>query len=213
MKINVFICLYRMSPTEFSNYIKQRQMQQHNHYHHQPHQAMYGAIGSVSPARSISPNPMTLQMTPNDSMHQQQNPFVFQNGFGLNMYQSFGSPRFDGVNSYNQFNNSNNGANANDPLLYPTSKTYLDQQPNYSKITNQQQQQNSQPSMQTSQQATTTTSINTNNVNSGTANNNNVSSNANNTNNQQQQDKLLDGMNSFYNNNSNPSYQHLLVAN
>ncbi|CAO1391280.1 unnamed protein product [Diamesa serratosioi] len=206
----------RMSPTEFSNYIKQRQMQQHNHYHHQPQQAMYGAIGSVSPARSISPNPMALQMTPNDSMHQQQNPFVFQNGFGLNMYQSFGSPRFDGVNSYNQFNNSNNGAN--DPLLYPNSKTYMDQQPNYSKITNQQQQQqqqNSQPSMQTSQQATTTTTatVNTNNVNSGTANNSNASSNANNTNNQQQQDKLLDGMNSFYNSNSNPSYQHLLVAN
>jgi hypothetical protein len=201
-----------MSPTEFSNYIKQRQqLQQHNnHYHHQPnnHQNMYGAIGSVSPARSISPNPMALQMTPNDSSMHQPNPFVFPqtNGFNLNMYQSFGSPRnmFEGGN-YNQFNGA--GAN-NDPLLFTPGKcsSFMDQQPNYCKIPSQQP--NLQASLQTSPQGTNATNGNAN-VSVGST------SSSSNQQTQQQQDssKLLDGMNSFYNNNSNPSYQHLLVAN
>jgi hypothetical protein len=188
-----------MSPTEFSNYIKQRQqLQQHNPYHHQQnhHQNMYGAIGSVSPARSISPNPMALQMTPNDSSMHQPNPFVFPqtNGFNLNMYQSFGSPRnmFDGGN-YNQFNGTN--AN-NDPLLLTPGKcsSFMDQQPN------------SQSTLQASPQGTNATNGNAN-VSVGSASSNN-------SNQAQQQDssKLLDGMNSFYNNNSNPSYQHHLLV-
>ncbi|KAL7030096.1 hypothetical protein ACKWTF_006517 [Chironomus riparius] len=215
----------RMSPTEFSNYIKQRQqMQQHNnHYnHHQSnnhHQNMFGAIGSVSPARSISPNPMTLQMTNDSSMH--QNPFVFpSNGFNnLNMYQSFGSPRnmFDGLNgsgngngngNYNQFNGNN------DPLLFTPGKSssFMDQQSNYCKIPSQQQQQqqNSQsPLNATSPQASTT-------ITNGSSNNVGAIGTSVTSNQQQQSDnKLLDGMNSFYGNNSNPSsYQHhLLVAN
>jgi hypothetical protein len=206
-----------MSPTEFSNYIKQRQqLQQHNnHYHHQPnhHQNMYGAIGSVSPARSISPNPMALQMTPNDSSMHQPNPFVFpSNGFNLNMYQSFGSPRnmFDGINggggNYNQFNGSN--AN-NDPLLFTPGKcsTFMDQQPNYCKVPSQQQP-NSQSTLQASPQGTNATNGNANgSIGSASSTNSNQQA-------QQQDSKLLDGMNSFYNNNSNPSYQHhLLVAN
>lgn len=237
-----------MSPTEFSNYIKQRQMQ-HNHFHpHQQHQNagaagnLFGAIGSVSPnpnSRSISPNPMTLQMPQNDqsiinqqSPHSQQNPFVFQNGggFGLNMYQSFGSPRnmmmenngINGGNSY-QYNATSNG---NDPLLYMSgngkcSSSFLDQvasqnAQNFCKIPNQQQ----------TQQPNNALSINTNGsvTPNPTANNSSVTSNStnsNNTNNSNaapsassgnQQDKLLDGMNSFYSN-SNSSYQHLLVAN
>ncbi|KAG5683934.1 hypothetical protein PVAND_013190 [Polypedilum vanderplanki] len=216
----------RMSPTEFSNYIKQRQqLQQHNnHYHHQNnhHQGnLFGAIGSVSPARSISPNPMTLQMTNDSSMH--QNPFVFpsSNGFnGLNMYQSYGSPRnmfengLNGSNggnigNFNQFNNGNN-----DSLLFTPGKcsSFMDQQSNFCKIPSQQQQQqqNSQSSLSTS----STSQIG----NNGTASNG-VGAIGTPSNQQQQpsqsdSSKLLDGMNSFYNNNSNSSYQHhLLVAN
>ena len=201
-----------MSPTEFSNYIKQRQqLQQHNnHYHHQAnhHQNMYGAIGSVSPARSISPNPMALQMTPNDSSMHQPNPFVFpSNGFNLNMYQSFGSPRnmFDGLNSgnYNQFNAS---SATNDPFSPGKCSSFMDQQPSYCKIpSQQQQQQNAQSNLQASQQGSSVTN--------GNANGSIGSVSSNNQQAQQQDSKLLDGMNSFYNN-ANPSYQHhLLVAN
>lgn len=210
-----FYFFRRMSPTEFSNYIKQRQqLQQHNnHYHHQAnhHQNMYGAIGSVSPARSISPNPMALQMTPNDSSMHQPNPFVFpSNGFNLNMYQSFGSPRnmFEGLNgaNYNQFNGT--GAN-NDSLLFAGGKcsSFMDQQPNYCKAPSQQQQPNSQSTLQASPQGTNATNGNAN-ISVGSASTGNTNQQA-----QQQDSKLLDGMNSFYNN-SNPSYQHhLLVAN
>lgn len=206
---------YRMSPTEFSNYIKQRQqLQQHNnHYHHQAnhHQNMFGAIGSVSPARSISPNPMALQMTPNDSSLHQPNPFVFPtNGFNLNMYQSFGSPRnmFDGANggNFNQFNGTTNAAN--DPSLFTPGKcsSFMDQQPNNWKVPSQQLP-NSQSTLLTSQQGIGTANGNANvPVGSSLSNNSNQQA-------QQQDGKLLDGMNSFYNNNSNPSYQHLLVAN
>lgn len=222
----------RMSPTEFSNYIKQRQqMQQHNnHYHHQStnnghHQGgMFGAIGSVSPARSISPNPMTLQMTNNDTTSMHQNPFVFpSNGFnGLNMYQSFGSPRnmFDGLNggngNYSQFNGNN------DPLLFTPGKSssFMDQQSNYCKIPSQQQQpqqpnQQNSPLNATSPQASSNnigvigTSVTPNQQQQQSDSSSSISSNS------SASSKLLDGMNSFYNNNSNPSsYQHhLLVAN
>lgn len=203
-----------MSPTEFSNYIKQRQqLQQHNNHYHHPanhHQNMFGAIGSVSPARSISPNPMAL--TPNDSSLHQPNPFVFpSNGFNLNMYQSFGSPRnmmFDGVNggNFNQFNGTNG---ANDPLLFTPGKcsSFLDQQPNNNWKVPSQQQANAQSTLMTSQQGIGTTNGNANgSVGSSSSNSSNQQA-------QQQDGKILDGMNSFYNNNSNPSYQHLLVAN
>lgn len=197
-----------MSPTEFSNYIKQRQMQQHHNYHHQPHPsgAMYGAIGSVgsvSPTRSISPNPMALQMTPNDM----QSPFVFPNGFGLGGYpQPFGSPRniFDSGMGGNQYNQYNGGSN-NDPLLYTPGKcsSFMDPpQQNFCKMPNQQA--NGPSSMQN-----VAAGSNSNGPSSSNSNNS-ASSNSGATNNQ---DKLLDGMNTFYNNNSNPSYQHLLVAN
>jgi len=198
---------------------------------------MFGAIGSVSPSRSISPNPMALQMTPNESsMHQQQqqqqqqNPFVFPtNGYGLNgMYQSFGSPRnmFDGGNNqqYNQFNGTAaNGGSSNDPLFTATNgkcSSFMDQQTSFCKIPSQQQQQNSQSSLQVSpQQGVNAGIVNANggpNVNASSSS----SSSSNNSSNQQQSqqadNKLLDGMNAFYNNNSNSnpsSYQHLLVAN
>lgn len=71
-----YTCPYsRMSPTEFSNYIKQRAIQQQNHHSHSGHSAItpvnsgaiaqatnshMNSIGPVSPARSISPNPLSV---------------------------------------------------------------------------------------------------------------------------------------------------------
>lgn len=181
-----------MSPTEFSNYIKQRQqLQQNNTYHHQPnhHQNMYGL--SVSPARSMSP--VALQIS-ND-------PFVFpSSGFNLNMYQSFGSPRniFDG--NFNQYNNVPNVGN--DAFVLSGSKSVMEQ-PNFCKIPSP----NSQASMQASQ---LNTSISKNTVNGSI--DLNSSNNLNNPQSQLQDSKLLDGISSFYSS-SNASYQHLLVAN
>lgn len=74
------ICIYilshcsRMSPTEFSNYIKQRAIQQQNHHSHNGHNAItpviggggasssehMNSIGPVSPSRSLSPNPLSV---------------------------------------------------------------------------------------------------------------------------------------------------------
>lgn len=58
----------RMSPTEFSNYIKQRAMQQQIHHSHNGHNmpstvnSTNGHLNSVSPARSLSPNPLSVAM-------------------------------------------------------------------------------------------------------------------------------------------------------
>lgn len=195
-----------MSPTEFSNYIKQRQqLQQNNTYHHQPnhHQNMYGL--SVSPARSMSPNPVALQISSND-------PFVFpSNGFNLNVYQSFGSPRnmFEGMNggNFNQYNNAPNVGNDAFVLGAGKCSSIMDQQSNFCKIPSQQMPPNSQ---QTTLQATQlNTSISKNNVNGSIDLN---SSNNLNQQSQLQDSKLLDGISSFYSS-SNASYQHLLVAN
>lgn len=54
-----------MSPTEFSNYIKQRAIQQQIHHSHNNHNVPntnghLGSIGPVSPARSLSPNPLSV---------------------------------------------------------------------------------------------------------------------------------------------------------
>lgn len=192
-----------MSPTEFSNYIKQRQqLQQNNTYHHQPNhnQAMYGL--SVSPARSMSPNPVALQISSND-------PFVFpSNGFPMNMYQSFGSPRnmFDGINGGGNFNQYNNVGNDAFVLGGGKCSSIMDQQPNFCKIPSQQMPPNSQAALQATQ---LNTSISKNNVNGSIDLN---SSNNLNPQSQLQDSKLLDGISSFYSS-SNASYQHLLVAN
>lgn len=63
----------RMSPTEFSNYIKQRAIQQQNHHSHSGPGAVtpvitaasqanchLSSIGPVSPDRSLSPNPLSV---------------------------------------------------------------------------------------------------------------------------------------------------------
>lgn len=62
-----------MSPTEFSNYIKQRAIQQQSHHSHgggaaaaaQTTNTQLNSIGPVSPARSISPNPLPVAIINN----------------------------------------------------------------------------------------------------------------------------------------------------
>lgn len=66
-----------MSPTEFSNYIKQRAIQQQNHHPHsaiapvnngataQATNSHLNSIGPISPTRSISPNPLSVAIINN----------------------------------------------------------------------------------------------------------------------------------------------------
>lgn len=60
----------RLSPTEFSNYIKQRTMVQQHHPSHTQAGAMFGG-NSPHNARSLSPNP------PMQQQHQSFDPFMF----------------------------------------------------------------------------------------------------------------------------------------
>ncbi|XP_023305501.2 protein Tob1 [Lucilia cuprina] len=87
---------YRMSPTEFSNYIKQRAMQQQQIHHghgHSPNGGSgqpgnhFGPIGPVSPARSLSPNPLSLGLTQNGTAAN-GDPFYFPN-MAMGMYPQF----------------------------------------------------------------------------------------------------------------------------
>lgn len=93
----------RMSPTEFSHYIKQRQMiqqQQQQHHHHQQQQAPAMSVASnfgsqfstSSRPRSLSPNPMDHNMYfPNSSAgNQAYNPW----GRGMFDQTSFTSQSF-----------------------------------------------------------------------------------------------------------------------
>nr|XP_014091874.1 protein Tob1 isoform X1 [Bactrocera oleae]XP_036224876.1 protein Tob1 isoform X1 [Bactrocera oleae]XP_036224878.1 protein Tob1 isoform X1 [Bactrocera oleae] len=90
---------YRMSPTEFSNYIKQRAMQQqqqqlHHGGHGGPNLAQppnhFGPIGPVSPARSLSPNPLSLGLGQNGAT---VDPFYFPNMATMGMYPQFNGHR------------------------------------------------------------------------------------------------------------------------
>lgn len=98
---------YRMSPTEFSNYIKQRAMQQQFHHSHGPAAPNnhFGPIGPSSPSRSLSPNPLGLGIGQND-------PFYFPN-IGMGLYPQFNGHRniFDShfhAEANGIFNGSNN---------------------------------------------------------------------------------------------------------
>ncbi|XP_067641383.1 protein Tob1 [Eurosta solidaginis] len=94
---------YRMSPTEFSNYIKQRamqQQQQQQQIHHGPHGGPanitqppnhFGPIGPVSPARSLSPNPLSLGLGQNGASN--GDPFYFPNMATMGMYPQFNGHR------------------------------------------------------------------------------------------------------------------------
>ncbi|XP_043657706.1 protein Tob2 isoform X1 [Drosophila teissieri] len=91
---------YRMSPTEFSNYIKQRAMQQQMHHGHgvvpsagSSVSAAFGGLDAVSPARSLSPNPLSLGGNPNQAgSGSSADPFYYQN-MAINLYPQFGNPR------------------------------------------------------------------------------------------------------------------------
>ncbi|XP_019892945.1 protein Tob1-like [Musca domestica] len=114
---------YRMSPTEFSNYIKQRAMQQQQIHHgghgHSPNGVggpgqpgnHFGPIGPVSPARSLSPNPLSLGMAQNGG-----DPFYFPS-MAMGMYPQFNNhhrnlfdaTHFHGADSNGLFAPTNNG--------------------------------------------------------------------------------------------------------
>lgn len=118
-----------MSPTEFSNYIKQRAIQQQNHHSHNGHNAItpigpttnghLNSIGPVSPARSLSPNPLSVAIMngstntntmstrnmPNDSYFFSQTAAAASNGSNINtaMYSppQYGRNNlFESSNSY-----------------------------------------------------------------------------------------------------------------
>lgn len=180
-----------MSPTEFSNYIKQRAMQQQLHHSH-------GGIhlGPSSPSRSLSPNPLALGL-PND-------PYFFQN-VNMGMY---GPPAFNGSgqpprNMFDspQFHHETN--NMCGPNKFNGS--YLEPHNFYNNV-NVQQNINgggSVPNIGGGIGGGSSGNIGINQTASVTP----VSSPGSNPDNA----KLLDGLNSFY---SNPGpYQQLLVAN
>lgn len=175
-----------MSPTEFSNYLKQRNMQQ------QPQQPMqnsmgqppnqFGPIGSISPSRSISPSTFANQL--------QNDPKFFLSNLNMNMYPFGGSPR----NGYDNTTAQNNGFPA-DPFYIPLSGNKMQQQ--------------QQPPQVNTLNASALSPIGQGAVQHRDAN---TSNNAGGANNAKSNDKLIDGLNAYYS--SNPgSYHHLLVAN
>ncbi|XP_016925281.2 protein Tob2 isoform X1 [Drosophila suzukii] len=95
---------YRMSPTEFSNYIKQRAMQQQMHHGigvvssgGGSSVAAFGGLDAVSPARSLSPNPMSLGGNQNqvggpNATGTSTDPFYYPN-MSIGLYPQFGNPR------------------------------------------------------------------------------------------------------------------------
>lgn len=105
-----------MSPTEFSNYIKQRAMQQqlhHSHGHSNNSSVNHlGPIGSISPSRSISPNPLaTLHHSPSDSYYFPNNVNNNNNNNSsannaMSLYPSFNSGRNNSIFDSQQFSAS-----------------------------------------------------------------------------------------------------------
>ena len=103
-----------MSPTEFSNYIKQRAMQQQQiHHGHGPSPNgannqtgnHFGPIGPVSPARSLSPNPLSLGLGQNGSAAN-GDPFYFPS-MAMGMYPQFNNHHRNLFDTH--FHTDNNG--------------------------------------------------------------------------------------------------------
>ncbi|XP_055709505.1 protein Tob1-like [Phlebotomus papatasi] len=191
----------RMSPTEFSNYIKQRAMQQqqlhHSHNHNGSNGNHLGPIGPASPSRSISPNPLTLGLG--------SDPYFFQN-LNMSVYPQFGGPR-------SVFGDSGHfGAHPPDMYSSPMGKFNSYQEPHnfYSAgglSTGQQGVVGAGGGLANSPSAATTTDTNAaSGAAAGSTQNAEGSSPG-----TSDSAKLLDGLNSFYTN-AGP-YQHLLVAN
>lgn len=198
---------YRMSPTEFSNYIKQRAMQQQLHHSHGPSSNHFGPIGPASPSRSLSPNPLALGL--------QNEPFYFPN-INMGMYPQFGGPRhmFD-----SHFHPEANGL-YNGPGKF---SSYIEPHGFYG-LNNQQQAPlngptpNATGTSNNNQSGNTPTSVVANNNNNNSNNNSSSQGPISSTQSTpisspgaSQDSKLMDGLNSFYSN-AGP-YQHLLVAN
>lgn len=182
----------RMSPTEFSNYIKQRAMQQQIHHHHHPghHQGGMSTQPQTSPTgRSLSPNQLGGAGNGAGGPHAAADPnaYFFQHGPyhpqfpHRNMFES--SSQFLGAADLYPGNNTGSGGSK-----YPFEHTPLSQfYPGAANGGNGAGIQNSGP-----------------------AANNNAA-------NGQDNGKLLDGLNSFGLGSVGPypasQYQHLLVAN
>lgn len=179
-----------MSPTEFSNYLKQRSMQQQQQPMGQNPMGQppnhFGPIGSISPSRSISPSTFANQL--------QNDPKFFLSNLNMNMYPFGGSPR-------NGFDNAaqNNGFPSADPFYIPLGGNKMQQQQQPQQQANNLNASALSPIGQGSVQHRDGRDANTSNSTGG---GNNAATN----------DKLIDGLNAYYS--SNPgSYHHLLVAN
>lgn len=204
-----------MSPTEFSNYIKQRAMQQQLHHSHGHSNGHLGPIGTASPSRSISPNPLNMNGV-------QDQGYYFPNN-GMGMYPPFNGPRnmfesphyaphpSEPTNMYPGNNVGNNVGNGMGNGPAGKFSPYLDAPHNYYGMNgvggNGGVVNNGivQPLNGPSNLSTSSTLNGPNNgTNAQTPGGGSPGSNQDNS-------KLLDGLNSFY---SNPGpYQHLLVAN
>lgn len=217
-----------MSPTEFSNYIKQRAMQQQLHHSHSHPNGHLGPIGTASPSRSLSPNPL--------AMNGVQDPYFFQNG-GINLYPPYNNgPRnmFDSTTHYTHPTDAGgpmytNGGGGGPGKFSP----YFDQH-NYYGMGGGSQQTNVGGPIGSISGSSITSSVIGQTNNGGSINGNGggggggsvvvgggagISSMGgtspqtpiNSPGANQDNTKLLDGLNSFY---TNPGpYQHLLVAN
>lgn len=137
-----------MSPTEFSNYIKQRAMQQQLHHSHNGHaagntNAHLGPIGPISPARSLSPNPLSVAImngaTTNGSQLSSSNgvpndSYFFPNSSNSsNMNTSMYSPQQYGRNNLFDSNSVINGPSNHYSGAGPTNGVYSN---NYGDIGN-----------------------------------------------------------------------------
>lgn len=195
---------HRMSPTEFSNYIKQRSMVHQQHHHGAP---MF-VPGTTSPhnPRSLSPNPQGQQ-------HQGFEPFMFMATTAANQNhlarpqqqqprrQMFESGYIGDIFS-NNFNNNNNStttmssaagvtSTANQVIQgMPSSQHHPIARPNFLDV------------------SSNVPSLHNSNANSPTTNNNNTLGNMNNN------DKGATLLDTFNFGNVYPNhYQHLLMAN
>ncbi|GAB0099437.1 protein BTG1 [Sergentomyia squamirostris] len=191
----------RMSPTEFSNYIKQRAMQQQLHHNHNATNGNHlGPIGPASPSRSISPNPLALGLG-ND-------PYFFQNlNMGTTMYPQFGGPR-------GMFGDSGHFS-GNGSAGHPPADMYSP--PMGGKFNSYQEPHNfyGGAGLSNGQQGVVGGGATTNSADMPTGGSAGLGSgptaDGNSPNTTDNAAKLLDGLNSFYTN-AGP-YQHLLVAN
>lgn len=174
-----------MSPTEFSNYLKQRGIQQQmpNPIGQPPNAAAhFGPIGSISPSRSISPNSFAA------SMQTAADPKLFFSNLQSmqNMYPgAFGaSPRGNGgynSDAGNNFGATAGGGGGGDPLHLYTG-----------------------PGKMPQQAAAISPGQPVGAGGNGSSPANGTQGNADN--------KLMDGLNTYYSSNAG-SYHHLLVAN